>query len=81
MLTIKTARLDLRAVRDYAEHYAGRAACDLLVIENRTDERITLMDGRPLLGAEYAFIWTGRSLRRANDLEAAAITRRAKRTN
>ena len=73
MLKLKTERLDVVAVRNYAEHYAGRAACDVLVIEDRTAQGVTTPDGRQVLASHYCFVWTGQDLRQANELEMYAF--------
>lgn len=73
MLKIKTQRLDVISVRNLAEHYAGRNACDVLVIEDRTAQGVTTPDGRPVLASHYCFIWTGSDIRQANELEMYAF--------
>lgn len=69
MLKIKTALLDLAYIEEAAEHYAGRSACDVAVLETANVGR-QLPNGQTQGASVYAFVWTGQALRRANDLEA-----------
>ena len=68
MLTIKTDCLNLENIHDIAEHYYGKNDGAVLVKETRK-EPFPVKNGMYIFGSFYCYFWTGKALRKAEDIE------------
>lgn len=72
MLKLKTTLLDVDRAAAEAEHYYGSSYGDVAVIETAATGR-ELVNGAVQGASVYGFVWTGKTLRRANELESYAF--------